>query len=88
MFFPFVITGNLIGKATEKEWRENDGLVSVISSQHPFNQAYTNATDKIQKGIWQIKRLQNMIGIMLILSDKIVLIQCAQEKNYKIFGII
>ncbi|CAA3946881.1 Lipase [Staphylococcus aureus] len=31
MFFPFVITGNLIGKATEKEWRENDGLVSVIS---------------------------------------------------------
>ncbi|CAC7010748.1 Lipase [Staphylococcus aureus] len=54
MFFPFVITGNLIGKATEKEWRENDGLVSVISSQHPFNQAYTNATDKIQKGIWQV----------------------------------
>lgn len=54
MFFPFVITGNLIGKATEKEWRENDGLVSVISSQHPFNQAYTKATDKIQKGIWQV----------------------------------
>ncbi|UMT81925.1 YSIRK domain-containing triacylglycerol lipase Lip1 [Staphylococcus roterodami] len=54
MFFPFVITGNLIGKATEKEWRENDGLVSVVSSQHPFNQAYTNATDKIQKGIWQV----------------------------------
>ncbi|MBE5674612.1 YSIRK domain-containing triacylglycerol lipase Lip1 [Staphylococcus sp. SS35] len=54
MFFPFVITGNLIGKATEKEWRENDGLVSIVSSQHPFNQAYTNATDKIQKGIWQV----------------------------------
>ncbi|MGT2356891.1 lipase-like domain-containing protein [Staphylococcus aureus] len=30
MFFPFVITGNLIGKATEKEWRENNGTVSVI----------------------------------------------------------
>ncbi|MGU3126662.1 lipase-like domain-containing protein [Staphylococcus aureus] len=23
-------------------------------SRHPFNQAYTNATDKIQKGIWQV----------------------------------
>ncbi len=45
-----MITGNLIGKATEKEWRENDGLVSVISSQHPFNQAYTKATDEFQKG--------------------------------------
>ncbi|MBO1199033.1 YSIRK-type signal peptide-containing protein [Staphylococcus simiae] len=54
MFLPFVLTGNLIGKATEKEWRENDGLVSVISSQHPFNQAYTEATDQVQKGIWQV----------------------------------
>lgn len=54
MFLPFTVTGNVIGKATEKEWRENDGLVSVISSQHPFNQAYTEATDTIQKGIWQV----------------------------------
>ncbi|EHJ07494.1 YSIRK-targeted triacylglycerol lipase [Staphylococcus simiae] len=54
MFLPFILTGNLIGKATEKEWRENDGLVSVISSQHPFNQAYTDATDQVQKGIWQV----------------------------------
>ncbi|MEJ7494031.1 YSIRK-targeted triacylglycerol lipase [Staphylococcus pasteuri] len=54
MFLPFTLTGNVIGKATEKEWRENDGLVSVISSQHPFNQKYTNATDKNQKGIWQV----------------------------------
>ncbi|MDU2311064.1 MAG: lipase, partial [Staphylococcus epidermidis] len=43
MFLPFTITGNLIGKAKEKEWRENDGLVSVISSQHPFNQKYVEA---------------------------------------------
>ena len=49
MFFPFVITGNLIGKATEKNGEKTMVLVSVISSQHPFNQAYTNATDKIQK---------------------------------------
>ena len=54
MFLPFTLTGNLIGKATEKEWRENDGLVSVISSQHPFNQAYTEATKQVQKGIWQV----------------------------------
>lgn len=54
MFLPFTVTGNVIGKATEKEWKENDGLVSVISSQHPFNQAYTEATDTNQKGIWQV----------------------------------
>ena len=49
LFFPFTLTANVIGKASEKEWRENDGLVSVISSQHPFNQAYTQATDTNQK---------------------------------------
>ncbi|NWK83613.1 YSIRK-type signal peptide-containing protein [Staphylococcus sp. GSSP0090] len=54
MFLPFTVTGNLIGKAAEKEWRENDGLISTISSQHPLNQAYTEATDKVQKGIWQV----------------------------------
>ncbi|MFL9487719.1 YSIRK-targeted triacylglycerol lipase [Staphylococcus sp. KUGN1] len=54
MFLPFILTGNVIGKVNEKEWRENDGLVSVISSQHPFNQKYTQATDKNQKGIWQV----------------------------------
>ncbi|AXZ22378.1 YSIRK-targeted triacylglycerol lipase [Staphylococcus warneri] len=54
MFLPFILTGNVIGEANEKEWRENDGLVSVISSQHPFNQKYTQATDKNQKGIWQV----------------------------------
>ncbi|MFS8253859.1 YSIRK-targeted triacylglycerol lipase [Staphylococcus hominis] len=54
LFLPFTVTANVIGKTTEKEWRENDGLVSVISSQHPFNQAYTEATDTNQKGIWQV----------------------------------
>ncbi|MCM3069312.1 YSIRK-targeted triacylglycerol lipase [Staphylococcus warneri] len=54
MFLPFILTGNVICKANEKEWRENDGLVSVISSQHPFNQKYTQATDQNQKGIWQV----------------------------------
>ena len=49
MFLPFTVTGNVIGKATEKNG-ENDGLVSVISSQHPFNQA-------IQKQLIQIKKV-------------------------------
>lgn len=52
--FSNVLTANIIGKADEPEWRENDGLVSVISAQHPFNQDWVKATDKIQKGIWQV----------------------------------
>lgn len=54
LYFPFTLTANVNGKVAEKEWRENDGLVSVISSQHPFNQAFTQATDTNQKGIWQV----------------------------------
>ena len=54
LFLPFSITGNVIGKTKDKDWRVNDGLVSVISSQHPFNQDYTDATDEVQKGIWQV----------------------------------
>lgn len=53
------LTGNVIGKAEEKEWRENDGLVSTISAQHPFNQASTPATDEVQKGIWQVSPIQH-----------------------------
>lgn len=54
LYLPFALTSNVIGKAKEKDWRENDGLVSVVSSQHPFNQPYTDATDKVQKGVWQV----------------------------------
>lgn len=54
LFFPFTVTANVIGKAKEKEWRENDGLVSVISSQHPFNQKYVDAKKQNQKGVWQV----------------------------------
>ncbi|MGW7927133.1 YSIRK-targeted triacylglycerol lipase [Staphylococcus xylosus] len=49
LFLPFTVTGNVIGKAAEKQWRENDGLVSTISSQHPFNQAFIEATDEVKK---------------------------------------
>ncbi|PHK49023.1 YSIRK-targeted triacylglycerol lipase [Staphylococcus edaphicus] len=59
MFLRFTVTGNLIGKAAEKDWRVNDGLVSTISSLHPFNQDYTEATDKVQKGIWQVTPIRH-----------------------------
>ncbi|WP_440857490.1 YSIRK-targeted triacylglycerol lipase [Staphylococcus shinii] len=59
MFLPFTITGNVIGKAAEKEWRENDGLVSTISSQHPFNQTFTEATNEVKKGIWQVTPIKH-----------------------------
>ena len=85
LFFPFTLTANVIGKAAEKEWRENDGLVSVISSQHPFNQAYTQATDTNQKGFGKLHQ-RNMIGIMSILLVKTVLTQNALELNYNNFG--
>ncbi|ERF48434.1 hypothetical protein N039_04120 [Staphylococcus sp. EGD-HP3] len=54
MKLSFRLTGNVIGKAAEIEWRENDGLVSVISAQHPFNQDFVTATDDVQKGVWQV----------------------------------
>ncbi|QWQ54043.1 YSIRK-type signal peptide-containing protein [Staphylococcus pseudintermedius] len=59
LFFPFTLTANIIGKAAEKEWRENDGLVSVISSQHPYNQAWIDATDEVKKGVWQVMPVQH-----------------------------
>ncbi|HEC2173414.1 TPA: YSIRK-type signal peptide-containing protein [Staphylococcus delphini] len=59
LFFPFALTANVIGKAAEKEWRENDGLVSVVSSQHPYNQAWVDATDEVRKGVWQVMPVQH-----------------------------
>lgn len=55
----YTITADVMGKLKDKAWRENDGLVSVISAQHPFNQAYTPATDQIQKGVWQVTPVKN-----------------------------
>ncbi|PCF43932.1 YSIRK-targeted triacylglycerol lipase [Staphylococcus delphini] len=59
LFFPFALTANVIGKAAEKEWRVNDGLVSVVSSQHPYNQAWVDATDEVKKGVWQVMPVQH-----------------------------
>lgn len=58
MFFLLTLTANVIGKTAEKDWRVNDGVVSVVSSQHPYNQAWVEATDEIQKGVWQVMPVQ------------------------------
>ena len=50
----YTLTANTIGRVKDKAWRENDGLVSVISGQYPLNQAHTSATDQVQKGVWQV----------------------------------
>lgn len=56
------LTSRIIGKDANKEIRPNDGVVPVISSQHPSNQAfkkvddYTPATDK---GVWQVRPVQH-----------------------------
>ena len=50
----YTLTANTIGKVKDKAWRENDGLVSVISGQYPLNQAHTSATNQVQKGVWQV----------------------------------
>lgn len=59
MNIKYLPTTNVIGKLDDKAWRENDGLVSVVSAQHPSNQKYVDATDQIQKGIWQVTPVQH-----------------------------
>ncbi|MCD8826631.1 YSIRK-targeted triacylglycerol lipase [Staphylococcus gallinarum] len=48
------VPGNVIGKVEDKAWRENDGLVSVVSAQYPFGERSMIATDEVKKGIWQV----------------------------------
>ncbi|MBU7218329.1 YSIRK-targeted triacylglycerol lipase [Staphylococcus gallinarum] len=48
------VPGNVIGKVEDKAWRENDGLVSVISAQYPFGERSMLATDEVKRGIWQV----------------------------------
>lgn len=44
-------TGILI----DKTWRENDGLVNVVSAQYPFTDEYTDYNEKkIKRGIWNV----------------------------------
>ncbi|MEX3447530.1 YSIRK-targeted triacylglycerol lipase [Staphylococcus warneri] len=59
MNIKYLPTTNVIGKLDDQAWRENDGLVSVVSAQHPSNQKYVDATDQIQKGVWQVTPVQH-----------------------------
>lgn len=56
MAFAHVLTGNLIGSVMEEIWRPNDGLVSVVSAQHPTGEAHVDVTADapLQKGVWQV----------------------------------
>lgn len=45
---------NVIGKVEDKAWRENDGLVSVISAQYPFGERSMLATDEVK---WEFGKL-------------------------------
>lgn len=62
MAFAHVLTGNLIGSVKDDMWRPNDGLVSVVSAQHPTGEAHVDvtATSPIRKGIWQV--MPTMMG--------------------------
>ena len=56
------LTSRIIGKDANKEIRPNDGVVPVISSQHPFNQAFKKVDDHTpatDKGVWQVRPVQH-----------------------------
>ncbi|MHD0398645.1 YSIRK-targeted triacylglycerol lipase [Staphylococcus simulans] len=53
-FFLFDTTSRVIGSEENKALRPNDGIVSVVSSLYPTGQAYTDFTDGLKKGVWQV----------------------------------
>ncbi|MCG2073287.1 YSIRK-type signal peptide-containing protein [Staphylococcus epidermidis] len=56
------LTSRIIGKDANKEIRPNDGVVPVISSQHPSNQAFKKVDDHkpaTDKGVWQVRPVQH-----------------------------
>ncbi|ANZ34210.1 YSIRK-targeted triacylglycerol lipase [Staphylococcus carnosus] len=53
-FFLFDTTSRIIGSEPDKTLRPNDGIVSVVSSLYRTGQAFTDFTDGLKKGIWQV----------------------------------
>lgn len=86
MNIKYLPTTNVIGKLDDKAWRENDGLVSVISAQHPSNQKYVDATDQIQKAYGK-SHLSNTIGTTATLSERKKMKTASQSSNSKASGI-
>lgn len=45
------------GIEIDETWKENDGLVNVVSAKYPFGQDFTDLpedTDEIKKGVWNV----------------------------------
>nr|WP_242439333.1 hypothetical protein [Staphylococcus delphini] len=55
MYGLYWIAADLIGATADPEWRVNDGLVSVISSQFHDDEAYqyVNFDSDIMQGVWK-----------------------------------
>ncbi|KXA41730.1 MULTISPECIES: YSIRK-targeted triacylglycerol lipase [Staphylococcus] len=53
-FFLFDSTSRVIGSEENQALRPNDGIVSVVSSLYPTGQDFTEFTDGLKKGIWQV----------------------------------
>lgn len=75
MFMPFAsMMGKIDGKKTDsgykigKEWRENDGLVPVISARAPFNeksQTY-NPLRKTKPGVWHVMPVEKFDHLQFV----------------------
>ncbi|PHK49604.1 YSIRK-targeted triacylglycerol lipase [Staphylococcus edaphicus] len=56
-YFLMNLTSNLIGSDSKVEWKENDGVVPVISALNPTGQKAKNVDDiskATEKGVWQV----------------------------------
>lgn len=50
------------GTVIDASWKENDGLVSVVSAQYPFGEEYTDFpenADEIKPGIWNVAKTRD-----------------------------
>ena len=63
VLYPFALAmGSYQGKTTESgvcidgAWRENDGLVSVVSARYPFSEPYTDCEPgaALSRGVWNV----------------------------------
>ncbi|MBE6716343.1 MAG: helix-turn-helix domain-containing protein [Ruminococcaceae bacterium] len=48
------------GIVIDKNWRENDGLVNLISAKYPFSEEWCEYTEeKTEKGVWNVMPVRN-----------------------------
>ncbi|NWK84191.1 YSIRK-type signal peptide-containing protein [Staphylococcus sp. GSSP0090] len=56
-YFLMNLTSNIIGSDNKVEWKENDGVVPIISALNPTGQKAKNVDDiskATEKGVWQV----------------------------------